>query len=87
MSTLLSQPGHSGHFQVVRNGNAVCYMYFDGVGGNFDTSAGSFVLRLNKGDVISIQNADPGEAVWGGYYSYFSGFLLKEVDPEILVVG
>ncbi|KAH3838121.1 hypothetical protein DPMN_111527 [Dreissena polymorpha] len=82
MSTLLPQPGHNAHFQVVRNGNIVCYMYFGGGGGQFDTSAGSFVLRLNKGEVIAKQNKDPGETVWGGSYSNFSGFLLKEVDQE-----
>ena len=93
MSTLLSNQGHNAHFQLVRNGNFICNMYAGGVGayggGNYDTSAGSFVLYLNKGDAIAIHNQDPGENLYGYDQSYFSGFLLKEWerDSKIYTVG
>ncbi|KAH3849231.1 uncharacterized protein LOC127874601 [Dreissena polymorpha] len=89
MSTLLSYPGHNEHFKLVRNGNIICYMFVGGLGGGatYDTSAGSFVLFLNKGDVIAVQNVDPGENLYGDSYSYFSGFLLKEFEQDPSIVG
>jgi hypothetical protein len=36
---------------------------------NYDTSGGSFVLQLNKGDVVSIQNMDSVEIFYGYHYS------------------
>ncbi|KAH3849819.1 hypothetical protein DPMN_092223 [Dreissena polymorpha] len=91
MSTLLSNKGKNAGFELVRNGNFICKMYASGVGayggGNYDTSAGSFVLCLNKGDVIAVHNLDPGENLYGNNISYFSWFLLKEWEQDLSIVG
>ncbi|KAH3720964.1 hypothetical protein DPMN_063876 [Dreissena polymorpha] len=58
-----------------------CKIYVGGVGSrNYDTSAGSFVLYLTKGDVVAVQKRNLAEGVYGQYYSYFSGFLLSIVE-------
>ncbi|KAH3815301.1 hypothetical protein DPMN_143823 [Dreissena polymorpha] len=89
MYTLMSFFDHNGHFQVAHNGNMVCKLFVVGnvAGGTWATSAGSFVLYLEKGDTVSIQNVDPGEYLSGGHYSFFSGFLLKEMEHDPSVVG
>ncbi|XP_052215055.1 putative leucine-rich repeat-containing protein DDB_G0290503 isoform X3 [Dreissena polymorpha] len=88
MSTLLAYYGHNGHFQVVHNGNMVCNLYVAGAAGiTHDTSAGSFVLYLEKVDMVTIQNSDSGEWLSGSHYSFFSGFLLKEMEHNPSVVG
>ncbi|KAH3813235.1 hypothetical protein DPMN_141687 [Dreissena polymorpha] len=50
-------------------------------------SAGSFVLYLEKGDMVTIQNSDSGELLTGNHCSFFSGFLLKEMEHNPSVVG
>ncbi|KAH3809238.1 hypothetical protein DPMN_137599 [Dreissena polymorpha] len=88
MSTLMSYDGQSGHFQLVRNGNIVCFMFVAGSSGVFsDTSGSSYVLYLNKGDVITIQNMQSGKGVLGTRFSFFSGFLLKEIEQDPSIVG
>ncbi|KAH3721011.1 uncharacterized protein LOC127855569 [Dreissena polymorpha] len=88
MSTLMSMYGHNDHFRLVRNGNTVCNMYVGGTGsGNHESSGGSYILHLNKGDVVAIQNMDSGEILFGFHYSYFSGFLLKAMEEDPPIVG
>ncbi|KAH3849104.1 complement C1q-like protein 4 [Dreissena polymorpha] len=89
MTTVMSQTGHNAHFQLLRNGHVVCNMYVGGKGYtyNHDASAGSFVLQLSKGDVVAIQNLDSGEILFGGHYSYFSGFLLKAIEEDPSIIG
>ncbi|KAH3721013.1 hypothetical protein DPMN_063925 [Dreissena polymorpha] len=88
MSTLLTYLGHDKYFKLVHHGNTVCNMYAHVASANlYNTSSGSFVLYLNKGDVITIQNAQAGDAVHGSDFSYFSGFLLKELEQGPSVVG
>ncbi|KAH3721010.1 hypothetical protein DPMN_063922 [Dreissena polymorpha] len=88
MSTLLSFAGHEDNFELKRNGATVCKMHVAGTGGgNNDSTSGSVVLYLDKGDVIAIQNINLGEGVLGNQYSYFSGFLLKQLERNPSLVG
>ncbi|KAH3806629.1 uncharacterized protein LOC127834519 [Dreissena polymorpha] len=88
MSTLLACSGHKGLFKLAHNGNEVCKLYVAGTSDTqWDTSAGSFVLYLEKGDAVSIQNMYTGECVSGDHFSYFSGFILKAMEQNPSVVG
>ncbi|KAH3815305.1 hypothetical protein DPMN_143827 [Dreissena polymorpha] len=66
----------------------VCKLYVAGAAGTtWDTSAGSFVLYLEKGDMVIIQNSHSVEGLSGDHCSFFSGFLLKEMEHNPSVVG
>ncbi|KAH3720962.1 uncharacterized protein LOC127855216 [Dreissena polymorpha] len=83
MSTMMSLDGHFNGFRLVRNGILICNFLAAGGDGHADTTSGSSVLYLDKGDVIAMQNMYPSENVQGIHYSFFSGFLLKEIDISI----
>ena len=83
-TTLLSFYNHSDHFQFMLNGNIVYRMYVGGTG-NHDTSGSSVTIHLQQGDIVSIQNVDVNENVNGGWFSLFTGYLLKESDDAEIV--
>lgn len=81
--------GHDKHFDFVQNGNNIIFrLYIGGSnGGNDDSTGGSIVLRLQKGDDVVIQNGNVGHGVYGLFYSFFSGFLLRSSETNEIIVG
>ncbi|KAH3846541.1 complement C1q tumor necrosis factor-related protein 3-like [Dreissena polymorpha] len=76
--TLLSYNSHNSLFHLRKNGQIVYPIYVGGLGGHsYDTSGSMVVVSLQPGDMVSVQNWDPNEALWGDGFSTFSGFLLK----------
>ena len=73
-TTLMSYYNHNDHFQLMINGNMVYRLYVGGGGSNnHDTTGSSVVIHLQQGDIVSIQNMDVNENVYGVLYSLFTG--------------
>lgn len=89
-TTLLSYPHHSAHFNFMKNGVVVSSLHphsADDSPGH-DTAGMMVVLRLQKGDDVSVANRDADESLSGHRYSSFSGFLLQQMyDAAPEVVG
>ncbi|WAR27291.1 C1QT3-like protein [Mya arenaria] len=86
-TTLLSYPGHTSHFQFVKNNDFVSRLFLHTSSGQYETVSQTVVLQLNKGDDVTIRNQDPDEAIHGSNYSTFAGFLIWETENIPAIVG
>ncbi|XP_052808944.1 heavy metal-binding protein HIP-like [Mya arenaria] len=76
--TLFAMPGHTTAYNVMKNDVFISRMYLKAPSGNYETAAQTFILQLDKGDDVNVQNVSPDEAIHGYNYSTFSGFLLQQ---------
>lgn len=88
-ATVTSYPHHNALFSFLKNGSPVSHMHPHSNDDSpaYDTASQTIVLRLNKGDDISVANRYADESLFGHRHSVFSGFLLQQIyteDPSIV---
>jgi len=78
MLYLNSSYAYSGEVHLLKNGNITLRLFADThrQEGNYDTASGLTVMGLNKGDKVSVVAYTGKLFFWGGFYSYFAGFLI-----------
>ena len=67
-----------GEFYITKNGETKVTVLADtnDLSNTMDMASGTAVLVLNKGDDVHVKCFDSNSYIYGGGYSYFSGFLL-----------
>jgi len=73
-----SSYSYYGDLNVLKNGNTIILVRADThpQPGYFDTASGTTVIGLNKGDKVSVVANSARLYIYGGDYTYFSGFLI-----------
>lgn len=88
-STLTSYPHNGAKFSFLKNGSPLTHMHPHSNDDSpaYDTSSQTIVLKLMKGDGISVANRNSDESLSGNKLSIFSGFLLQQIysDADALV--
>lgn len=77
-TTLMPNQGTTGHYEIRKNNAFITQLFSYGINGGFESASKTIVLLLNKGDQVNIHNVDSDKAIYGGNFSSFTGFLLKE---------
>ena len=77
ISTLVANSSHYGVFQ---NGKKKTVMWVNGFQNNYDSSSHTVILKLQKGDDVTIKHTGSDKSVNGDLHSMFSGFLLYQAD-------
>jgi len=53
----------------------------------YESTSQTAVLRLQRGDDVTLRNYDDDESLYGNDYSTFAGFLLWEDFGQPIIVG
>jgi len=86
--SLLSYPGHTTHYQLMKNNDFISIIYLQTPSaGQYESTSQTVVLQLTKGDDVTLRNIDGDESLHGVNYSTFAGFLVWEDFNQPAFVG
>ena len=87
-TTIVTLGANSTHYGVFKNRVQKTIMWVNGFQNSYDSSSHTVILKLQKGDDVTIKHTESDKSVQGDLHSMFSGFLLYQADVgDLAFVG